>query len=255
VPTLIDFAGVHFNTGEPDADDCHWSMRIPKGWASPVQQVDVVEPTSAPGGDQAVNRARPRPLVARWIVRAPSDVAAWAAYERCQVMPGFGLDHLATLVVHTPTPQWLQVIQTAIDVTEPRDNRIVTAEVDLLATYPYRRGVDERTETLAPGQTKNLENAGRESASLTVTTTGAGTVKLRQNASGQLMQTRSSVATGTVLDSRLQSVVTAAGLEIFPMGSPSEWLSLPAGTLDAASSTSVTNQGTAPVTLSWFDTY
>ncbi|HEY1177709.1 MAG TPA: hypothetical protein VGF17_16260 [Phytomonospora sp.] len=253
--TLIDFAGVHFNTGAPDADDCVWNMRIPKGWAAPVQQVDVVEPTTAPGGDQAVNRAKPRPLVARWIVRAPSDAAAWAAYERCQAMPGFGLNKAAILVVHEPVAKWLQVIQTGIDVDEPRGNRLVFAEVDLSALYPYRRGVEERTETLAPGQTKTLQNAGREAAPLKVTTTGAGVVKLRQTASGQLMQTRVSVASGTVLDSRTSSAVTAGGVEFFPMGSPSEWLSLPAGDIDGPSSTNVTNQGGAPVLLSWYDTY
>lgn len=252
--TLISYAGVNFNTGGPDADGCVWTMRVPEGWGSRPIQLDISEPTVAPGGDQAANRRRPWPLLARWSVRAPSDDAAWAAYERSQNMPGDGLDRVATLVVRE---QWAQVIQSACAVDEPRGNLLVTAEVELLALYPFKRGIVERTETLTAGQTKTLTNAGTRAAPLTITTTGSGSVKVRQNASGQILQTRSgvTVATGTVFDCYAQEVTTSGGLETFPMGSPSEWLALPGGTVDTPQNTSVTNQGTAPLDLSWFDTY
>ncbi|WP_076260879.1 hypothetical protein [Intrasporangium flavum] len=253
--TLIEFAGVTFNTGEPDADGCLWSMRVPQGWGRPPQQVDVTEPTVAPGGDQSSNRRKPWPLLARWRVRCPDEATAWATYNRCHEMPGDGLDRAATLLVGEAVPKWVSVIQTAADITEPRGNLLVFAEVELSALVPFKRGADERSITLAPGETKTLRNAGTRAATLVVTTTGAGTVQLRQNASGQVMRTRTSVATGTVFDCREQSVTTSAGLDIFPMGSPSEWLSIPGGTLTIPADTGLTNQGTAPVTVSCYDTY
>ena len=112
-----------------------------------------------------------------------------------------------------------------------------------------------RTTTLAAGETKTLTNAGTRAAFLTLTTTSAGSVQVRQNGSGQVLRTRSSVASGTVFDCFAQSVTTAGGLEVFPMGSPSEWLSIPGGTVDAPAGTSVTNQGTASLDVSWYDTY
>jgi len=256
VTTPITFAGVNFNTWpEPDADGCWWAMRVPKGWGTPPQQVDIVEPTIAPGGSQAANRRKPWPLLARLIVRAPSDAAAEAAYERCFDMPGDGLDRSAVLLVGGPVPKWVQVIQTSADIREPNGTRVVTAELELAALYPFKRGETPRTETLAAGQTKTLTNAGTRAAFLTLTTTGSGLVQVRQNASGQVLRTKTSVASGTVFDSYAQSVTTAGGLEVFPMGSPSEWLSIPGGTVDTPATTSVTNQGAAPLTLSWYDTY
>jgi len=252
---VIELAGVTFNTEQPDADGCRWNMPIPKGWASPSVQVDVSEPTIAPGGDQAVNRRHPWPLVARWIVRAPNRSAAYAAWERCQQMPGDGLGSSTALVVHTPTPKWLQVIQTDCDVDEPIDGRLVVAEVDLLALYPFKRGVDERSAPVAPGATVTLENAGTKAAPLTITATGPGTVRMRMFGSGQLLQTRTTVGTGTVFNCFEQTVFTAGGVEVFPMASPSEWLSIPGRPIGATSEYAITNQGTAPVTVSWFDTY
>lgn len=253
---VIEFAGVTFNTEQPDADGCRWNMPIPKGWASPSQQVDIVEPTIAPGGSQAANRRSPWPLVARLHVRAPSREAAYAAWERCQEMPGAGLDRSTSLAVYTPIPKWLQVIQTGGGPDdEPIAGRVVTAELELLALFPFKRGVDELTETLTPGQTKTLTNAGTRAAFLTFTTTGSGTVQVRQNGTGQVLRTKTSVASGTVFDCYQQSVTTAGGLEVFPMGSPSEWLSIPGGTVDTPADTSVTNQGAAPLSLSWYDTY
>ena len=254
--TPITFAGVNFNTWpEPDADGCWWSMRVPKGWGNPPQQVDIVEPTIAPGGSQAANRRKPWPMVANLIVRAPSDAAADAAYERCFEMPGDGLDRSAVLLVGGTTPKWVQVIQTAADVKEPNGTRLVFATLELAALFPFKRGADERTTTLAPGETKTLTNAGTRAAFLTFTTTGSGTVQVRQNGTGQVLRTKTSVASGTVFDCYDQSVTTAGGLEVFPMGSPSEWLSIPGGTVDAPATTSVTNQGTAPLDVSYYDTY
>lgn len=254
--TPITFAGVNFNTWpEPDADGCWWSMRPPKGWGSPPQQVDIVEPTIAPGGGQAANRRKPWSLVAPLIVRAPTDAAIEKAYERLFEMPGDGLDRSAVLLVGGTIPKWVQVIQTGADIPEPNGLRVIKAELELLALYPFKRGESVRTTTLAAGQTKTLTNAGTRAAFLTFTTTGSGTVQVRQNGSGQVLRTRTSVASGTVFDCYEQSVTTSGGLEVFPMGSPSEWLSIPGGTVDTPAGTSVTNQGTAPLSVAWYDTY
>jgi hypothetical protein len=170
-------------------------------------------------------------------------------------MPGFGLDRTAVMLVRTPTPTWLRVLQTDVDVDEPIDGRLVIAEVELLALYPFKRGEIERSVSIAPGETKTLTNAGTQAAALFITTTGAGLVQLQQNTSGQVLRTRSSVVTGTVFDCFMQSVTTSAGLEIFPMGSPSEWLAIPGGTIDTPADTDITNQGAAPVDVTWYDTY
>jgi len=73
---------------------------------------------------------------------------------------------------------------------------------------------------------------------------------VRQNGTGQILRTRTSVASGTTFDSASRRVTTAGGVDIFPMGTPSEWLSIP-----AASTVTLTNQGTAPLSAAWYDTY
>jgi hypothetical protein len=84
-----------------------------------------------------------------------------------------------------------------------------------------------------------------------VKTTGAGTVRLRQNTSGAVMRTRIAVPSGTVFDAVERTVTSPAGLDIYDaMASPSEWLEVP-----RESTAPVTNLGTAPVLLTVYDTY
>ena len=252
--TTIVLAGVTFNTGRvPDADGCTWSMRVPKGWDARPQQFDIGESTARAGGYVLANRARPRTLVARGLVRAPSETAAWRAYQRViSAMPGYGPDRAAELVVDEPIPKWLTVQQTGVSAEEPRGIiRLVPFELELVAINPFKRAIAPRTYQLGPGSTVSVSNAGNEAAYVDVKTTTAGTVKLRQNASGAVMRTRISVGSGTVFDAAARTVRSAAGLDIYDaMASPSEWLSIP-----RESTVTLTNQGTAALAVTFYDTY
>jgi hypothetical protein len=59
------------------------------------------------------------------------------------------------------------------------------------------------------------------------------------------------VASGTVFDSGLRQVHSSGGVVLAGVvDNPSEWLSIP-----RLASTSVTNQGTAPLSVTFYDSY
>ena len=190
------------------------------------------------------------------IITIPGDVwastqdGAWDAYNRLSRMPGIGASGL--VIVHEPVPKSLSVRQAE----GPRvpDEGPINGRFDFLLTLvaldPYKRGLNLHTQALAPGETVSVTNAGNVPALLSLTATGSGTVVVRQNTSGQVLRTRAAVSSGTSFDGAERRVTTAAGADIFPMGAPSEWLSIP-----AESTVPLTNLGTAPVDVTWFDLY
>ncbi|HET8537640.1 MAG TPA: hypothetical protein VFL73_10725 [Solirubrobacteraceae bacterium] len=184
------------------------------------------------------------------MVKALSDEAAWAAHAKvCGSLPG--LLGSGPIVVHEPVPKLVIAEQDDSPWASKPLNGIVRYELTLVCPRPFKRALTPRTAILPAGASVSLTNAGNFAAPVDVKTTGPGTVKLRQGTSGAVMRTRVSVGSGTKFDAAARTVRSAAGLDIYDvMASPSEWLSVA-----RESSVPVTNQGTATVELTIYDTY
>ncbi|WP_330473834.1 hypothetical protein [Terrabacter sp. C0L_2] len=183
---------------------------------------------------------------------APDLASAWAAFNQLNRMPGVGAS--GDLVVYENVPKSLRVRQGDVPrASAPRAWNFkwaVDYQLTFVALDPFKRGATMHTQALAAGAAVSVTNDGNVAASLNFTTTGGGTVIVRQNGSGQILRTRTSVGSGTTLDGASRRVTTSGGVDIFPMGTPSEWLSIP-----ALSTVTLTNQGTAPLSAAWYDTY
>jgi hypothetical protein len=165
-------------------------------------------------------------------------------------MPGRG--KYGDLVVHEPGgAKLLTVKQGRRPIVPYPSGGVIKFQLDLVAEYPYLIDLEPTVVTLSPGQTLAVANDGTAPAYLTVEATTAGTVRLRQNDSGQLLQSKGPVSAGTVFDAR-RKLVTLAGVPVIPTpaGSPSEWLHVA-----EQSAPTVTNEGTASLDVSIFNTY
>ena len=247
----VDLFGIQCNNRVPDVNGCVWTVNELDGWESPEQESPTTLVTGRSGVVGLGDRHGGRALVARGSVRAPSDAAAWAAYNLViGSMPGLGGQ--GPVVVYEPVPKMLPTVRQADKpfAKKPR-SRYFKFELTLVAHDPYKVAFSPTTVSVAAGATVSLTHNGTAPAFVTVTSTGSGTVRVRQNSSGQVLRTRASVASGTVFDPASRTVRSAGGVSLYGvMDSPSEWLSVP-----RTSSTSFTNQGTAPVDLTIFDTF
>ena len=248
-----DVCGVQMNTDVPDANGVIWTVRSLSDWVAPDHVQQIGDATGRPGAVLLEERHGVHTPSIEGLAFAPTLDAAWAAINQLNRMPGIGAS--GDLVVHeSPSPKSLRVRQGDVPKsTNPQPNGLrwlIDYKLTFVALDPYKRSVTAKTATIAAGATVSVTNAGNVAASLTFTTTGAGTVIVRQNGTGQILRTRTSVASGTTFDSASRRVTTAGGVDIFPMGTPSEWLSIP-----AASTVTLTNQGTAPLSAAWYDTY
>jgi len=247
-----DVCGVEMNTDVPDADGVIWTVRKLSDWTAPAHVQSIGDATGRPGGTLLDERHGVHSPSIEGLAIASTLDAAWAAFNRLNRMPGIGAE--GTLVVHEGLPKLLRVRQGDVPKASAPQPHNGGWAVDYLLTFvaldPYKRGLNLRTQALAPGETVSVTNAGNVPALLSLTATGSGTVVVRQNTSGQVLRTRAAVSSGTSFDGAERRVTTAAGADIFPMGAPSEWLSIP-----AESTVPLTNLGTAPVDVTWFDLY
>ena len=244
----VDLFGTQCNNDVVDGNGVQWNVASPlPGWASPSFISDRGRITGAPGSALLEEQYGERVLRVTGWVKAPSDAAAWGAYAQLSVMPGMGAT--GTVTVYEPVPKSLTVRQgEEPDATEPLDGQFDFA-LTLVALSPYKRGLTERSVTIAPGATVNVVNDGNAPAALTIT--GSGLVRVKQTVSGQVLRSKVSVASGTVFDGVAKFARSAGGVRLVGViDNPSEWLSVP-----RSSSTPVKNEGSAPVVVTWFDTY
>ena len=241
--------GVECNTDERDADGCIWTVSSSTGWLSPtiVSQRDAV--SVRPGSTLTREIHGERTLEISGWVFGLTQAGAEAAWNRLPVMPGVGASGVVTR--YEVTPKSLRVRMDQPPLANPPAGGSFAYQLSLVALDPYKTALTPKTVSVAAGATVTLTNAGTATAYLTATASGSGTVRLRQNASGQVLRSRASVSSGTVFDSGLRQVRSSGGVVLSGMvDNPSEWLSIP-----RLASTSVTNQGTAPLSVTFYDSY
>jgi len=247
----VDLFGLECNTDAPDANGVVWNVAGIGGWGSPEVASIRSRPSVRMGSVLTDERHGERVVTIPGWIDAPDASTAWAAWEQLAVMPGLGAS--GTVTAYQPNGARSLLVRQA---EEPRtDQDIVGASFDFLLTLvalqPYKTGGSLKTVTVAAGATVTLTNAGTATAYLTATASGSGTVRLRQNVSGQVLRSRASVSSGTVFDSGLRQVRSSGGVVLSGVvDNPSEWLSIP-----RLASTSVTNQGTAPLSVTFYDSY
>ena len=246
----VDLFGIQCNTDVPDANGVLWDVAAPlTGWASPTLYSARDRPSVRPGSVIVDERHGERILEVSGWAKAPDQAMAWDVYAQLSVMPGVGASGL--VAVYEPVPKGLTVRQAE----EPRISDPVDGNLEflltLVATQPYKRALSAKTVSVAAGATVTLTNDGTATAYLTATATGSGTVRLRQDVSGQVLRSKASVGSGTVFDSGLRQVRSGGGVVLSGVvDNPSEWLSIP-----RLASSSVTNLGSAPLDVTFYDSY
>ena len=245
----IDLFGIECNTDVPDANGVLWNAGPLNGWNSPSVRSERTMATGRSGTVLLDERHSERVLEVPGWITAPTQDAAWEAYNQLSVMPGLGSSGLVT--VYEPTPKSLLVRQAE----EPRAPEPVNSWFEFLLTLvaltPYKSSLSAVTTSIAPGATQTLTNNGTAPAYLTVQANSAGTVRVRQMDSGQVLRSKASVSSGTTFDAARKRVTTSGGTVLFGVvDNPSEWLSIPQ--LDSAP---VKNEGTAPVNVTFYHSY
>jgi hypothetical protein len=182
-------------------------------------------------------------VVIKGMVHAPTDNAAWAAYDRItSAMPGLRV--VGVISAQEPTPKSLSVVQDAPPRASKPVERKLTYWLSLRAEYPWKRALTAVTVDITAGA---FTHAGTFPAEFTATTTSAGTVIL---SSSGLTLSAASVPSGTVFDS-LDHTVTGPGGEdlygVIEFGA--EWPAVVVG------SNTWTPTGTADVDFAYFPTY
>lgn len=244
-----DLFGVEANTDVPDSDGVVWTVARSRGWLSPTVISSRAVASGRPGSVLTAERHGERVLEVSGMGRAPTQAQAEAGWNRLAVMPGIGASGLVKR--YEQVPKSLRVRMDDEPLADPPKGGVFFYTLALVALDPYKLALTPTTVSVAAGATVTLTNDGTASTYLTVTATGAGTVRLRQDDSLQTLRSKTSVASGTVFDSGARQVRSAGGVVLSGvMDNPSEWLSIP-----RLASTDVTNQGTAPVDVTFYDTY
>lgn len=244
----IDLGDIECNTGTP-VDGVLWTCGWPEGWDSAEQEGGSLKPTGRDGGAGLANWWKARQLVVNGRCKASTEAQAWAAFNL--VVSGLpGIRGEMDVVVHETTAKGLTVVQHGNPRANPRGitaDRSFTWQLSLRADNPNKTALTATTTSLAASASATLTNNGTTAAYPVITTTSSGTVDL---VIGGRHFTTASVVSGVVIDMWARTLVDGSGDPIYAAKTPeSEWLALPVG------GTSVTNSGTAALSISFYDTY
>ncbi len=220
----------------------------PQGWDSPPVQSSSSSITAHHGGYLLGSQYEPRTVVVPGSFIASSEATFWAAHALLSSL--VGLTTPATLTVYEPVPKSLSVVLGATPLIDPRyAPQFADFSLSLKAHDPFKRGA-ARTVTVAAGASAAVTYVGTWPAAPTITTTGAGTVDVSIAATGTRVQA-ASVPSGTVIDchepghTAYTGTLNQYGKLVQPVG----WLRLAVG------ANTIVNNGTAPVTIDYYDTY
>ena len=246
----VDLFGVECNTGVADANGVVWNVEKLPGWSSPILVSERALVTGRAGRTLLREGHDERIIEVHGSVEAPDNDAAWLAYEQLSIMPAIGTS--GEVIVYHDIPKKAVVRQGEAPRADEPLNGVFQFLLTLTAFNPcYKLAVTQKSQTVAAGATESLTNDGTAPAQLVVTTTSSGTVWLTENTSGQALKSKASMASGTILDSSRRRVFSSGGVYLRGVMDPtSEWLSIPRN-----STVTVTNSGTAPLTVTWYDTY
>ena len=241
-----DLFGTPANSTVPDADGNVWTVASSEGWDAPDQRTQLMSPTGLHGQRILNPYAEGRSVVLEGLVLAPSEAAAWKAYDRLtSAMPGLGGS--GDIVAYEPVPKSLTVVQAGPPRVSKPLGGTISYRLTLLAEYPWKRALSQGTEAIAAGGTGVLTATGTFPAAFEVTLTSGGTVDL---VIGTRHFTTTALPSGAVIDMGARTITAADGSSLYgAKTAASEWLALPPGT------TTIEQDGTAALDLTWHDTY
>lgn len=242
----VDFCGLVLDN-EPDADGTRYRALELIGYGASSLDAGQVAPTGQHGLALTGSWWRERRVTVRGRAQATSSAAAWAAYERLVALAPL----LATgsLTVYHPTPKFLTVaLGGTPQISEPTGSHRVKFQIPVVAEYPFKRTLTSTTVTIPAGGSLTFTAGGKRPAEIEVETTAAGTVSLSAYGSTQSMGA-TVLPAGSVMRSIDRTVLDDTGADAGAMPGGFVWLAVKPG------SNTFTNNGTAPVTLTYYDTF
>jgi len=249
-----DLFGIPANSTGTDPDGCTWTVASSDGWDAPDQRTQLNSPTGRDGQRASNMYAEGRSVVIKGLIFAPSDDAAWAAYDRAtSAMPG--LRNVGNIVAYEPVPKSLTVVQAGPPRVSKPLGRQMTYWLTLTAEYPWKRALTATTVAVAAGATVSHTAAGTFPAEIEVTLTSAGTVDL--TIAGLRLRT-GSLPSGAVLTSgpgfirpkrTIRSALPANANLFGSIVQPMQWPAMVPG------ANSIHQAGTAGLSIRYFPTY
>ena len=244
--------GIPANSDTTDADGCSWTVASSDGWDAPDQRTQFDSPTGRDGQRASNMYAEGRSVVIKGLIFAPTDEAAWKAYDRAtSTMPG--LRGVGDIVAYEPTPKSLTVVQAGPPRVSKPAGRQLTYWLTLTAEYPWKRALTATTVTVAAGATVSHTAAGTFPAEIEVTLTSGGTVDL--TIAGLRLRT-GSLPSGAVLTSGpgfsrpKRTIRSSSGGNLFgSIVQPMQWPAMVPG------ANSIHQAGTAGLSIRYFPTY
>jgi len=247
-----DLFGVDANTDEPSADGCVWTVASSDGWDAPDQRTQFTSPTGRDGQRVSSMYADGRPVVIKGLIFAPSDGAAWAAYDRVtSSLPG--LRGMGTITAFEPVPKSLTVVQSAPPRVSKPAGRQLTYWLSLTAEYPWKRALSATTVAVGAGATVSHTAAGTFPAEIEVTCTSTGTVDL--TIAGLRLRTGSlnvgaKLTSGPGFTNPKRTIISVTGVNLFGLiKQPMQWPAISPG------SNSIHQAGTANLSIRYFPTF
>jgi hypothetical protein len=247
-----DLFGTSANTDTPDANGCTWTVASSEGWDAPDQRTQFDRPTAQHGQFGSNRYADGRMVVIRGLVFAPTQEAAWLAYDRItSAMPG--INGSGDIISYEPVPKVLTVSQAGPPrASKPADGRL-SFQLTLLAEYPWKRAVTAETVTVAAGAEPLEAHAGTFAAEIEVTTTSTGTVDLTigsQRLRWGSLTSGSVLTSGPGFDNPKRTAVGPSGENVFGLiVQPMQWPAMAPG------DNVLENNGTANLSVRYFPTY
>lgn len=242
--TTITLNGLVMDGTTADGDGTKWGVAKLDGWSSPQQSLALGEPTVRAGAIVLANQYRQRSITLTGVGRATSYANRDKAYAKIASL--IALTSESTLTVAETVSKSLGVIRGGPTLVEAQGLTVLFS-LSLIALNPFKRGASH-TSSFTAGQTKTIAYAGTVPGFPTITTTGSGTVNLANSTTATTIIT-SSVASGTVIDTYARTVYSGTTNTFDAVQPGVLWPTLQPG------NNTVTNGGTAPITLAWYDLY
>lgn len=244
--------GIPANADTTDPDGCSWTVASSDGWDAPDQRTQLDSPTGRDGQRASNMYADGRSVVIKGLILAPTDDAAWKAYDRAtSTMPG--LRGVGDITAYEPTPKSLTVVQSGPPRVSKPLGRTLNYWLTLVAEYPWKRALTATTVTVSAASTVSHTAAGTFPAEIEVTLTSAGTVDL--TIAGLRLRT-GSLPSGAVLTSGpgftrpKRTIRSASGGNLFgSIVQPMQWPAISPG------ANSIRQAGTANLSIRYFPTY
>lgn len=242
----IDVGALRMNDETADSDGVTWGVTGWDGWDSAAISPATTRLTGRHGLAMLESRYQGRTVVLRGDAVCPSESAYWGAQNRLASL--VALMTTSTLTFYETITKSLDVVAAApVKVRTTPSLRFFEWDLALLALNPFKRGATH-TVTLAANASTTITYIGTAQGLPTVTLTGSGTVDLVNSTTGTRVQT-SSLANGSVID-MYQRTVYSGTTNTFSTVQPGvAWVTLQPG------ANTVRNDGTAPLSIQYFDLY